>query len=143
MVNLSPQWRPRFDLGSGRAPGERNGYTLQFSWVSQVVLVVKNLPSSARDITDTGSIPGSGRSLRKKWQPAPVFLPGESHGQRDLAGYSPWGHRELDKTKATWHAHTVIFCPNSLHSFLLSLPQLSQRFFPKRKTDHLLSFFLF
>ena len=28
---------------------------------------------------------------RRKWQPTPVFLPGESHGQRSLAGYSPWG----------------------------------------------------
>ena len=30
---------------------------------------------------------------RKKWQPTPIFLPGKSHGQRSLAGYSPWGHR--------------------------------------------------
>ena len=30
---------------------------------------------------------------RRAWQPAPVFLPGDSHGQRSLAGYSPWGHR--------------------------------------------------
>ena len=30
---------------------------------------------------------------RKKWQPTPVFLPGKSHGQRSLAGYSPWGCR--------------------------------------------------
>ena len=29
----------------------------------------------------------------EKWQPMPVFLPGESHGQRSLAGYSPWGHK--------------------------------------------------
>ena len=35
-------------------------------------------------------------SWRKKWQPTPVFLPGKSLGQRSLAGYSPWGHRELD-----------------------------------------------
>ena len=33
---------------------------------------------------------------RKKWQPVPVYLPGESFGQRSLAGYSPWGHKELD-----------------------------------------------
>ena len=31
---------------------------------------------------------------RRKWQPTPVFLPGESHGQRSLAGYTPWGHTE-------------------------------------------------
>ena len=33
---------------------------------------------------------------RRKWQPAPVFLPGEFHGQRSLPGYSPWGRKELD-----------------------------------------------
>ena len=36
---------------------------------------------------------------RREWQPTPVFLPGESHGQRSLAGYSPWGHKESDKTE--------------------------------------------
>ena len=35
---------------------------------------------------------------RRKWQPTPVFLPGESHGQRSLAGYSPWGRKESDTT---------------------------------------------
>ena len=30
---------------------------------------------------------------RRKWLPSPVFLPAESHGQRSLAVYSPWGHR--------------------------------------------------
>ena len=38
---------------------------------------------------------------RRAWQPNPVFLPGESHGQRSLPGYSPWGHKELDTTEAT------------------------------------------
>ena len=33
---------------------------------------------------------------RREWQPTSVFLPGESHGQRSLAGYSPWGRKELD-----------------------------------------------
>ena len=31
---------------------------------------------------------------RRKWQPTPAFLPGESHGPRSLAGYSPWGHKK-------------------------------------------------
>ena len=35
---------------------------------------------------------------RRTWQPTPVFLPGESHGQRSLAGYSPWGRKELGMT---------------------------------------------
>ena len=36
---------------------------------------------------------------RRKWQPTPVFLAGEYHGQRNLAGYSPWGHKESDTTE--------------------------------------------
>ena len=36
---------------------------------------------------------------RKAWQPTPIFLPGESHGQRSLAGFSPWGHKDLDVTE--------------------------------------------
>ena len=38
---------------------------------------------------------------KRAWQPTPEFLPGESHEQRSLVGYSPWGHRELDLTEAT------------------------------------------
>ena len=37
--------------------------------------------------------------LGKEWQPTPVFLPGEFQGQRSLEGYSPWGHKELDRTE--------------------------------------------
>ena len=36
---------------------------------------------------------------RRKWQPTPVFLPGEFHGQRSLVGYSPWGRKESDTTE--------------------------------------------
>ena len=36
---------------------------------------------------------------RKKWQPTPVFLPGEFRGQRSLAGYSPWDLKELEVTE--------------------------------------------
>ena len=43
---------------------------------------------------------------RKKWQTTPVFLPGKCHGQRSLAGYSPWGHKELDMTEVTYHTWT-------------------------------------
>ena len=38
---------------------------------------------------------------RRKWQPAPVFLPGKPHGHRSLAGYSPKGRKESDMTKHT------------------------------------------
>ena len=36
---------------------------------------------------------------RRKWQPTPVFLPEKSHGQRSLAGYSPWGHQKSEPTE--------------------------------------------
>ena len=36
---------------------------------------------------------------RSKWQPTPVFLPGESHRGRSLVGYSPWGHKESETTE--------------------------------------------
>ena len=68
---------------------------------SQVALVVKNPPANARDTSQefdprVGKVP-----WRKVWQPSPVFLPGESNGQRSLMGYSPWGHKESDTTEAT------------------------------------------
>ena len=36
---------------------------------------------------------------RRKWQPTPVLLPGKSHGDRSLVGYSPWGRKESDMTE--------------------------------------------
>ena len=56
---------------------------------------------SACNAGDPCLIPGSGRSPgERKWLPTPVFWPGESHGQRSLEGYSPWGCKELDMTKS-------------------------------------------
>ena len=61
---------------------------------------------------------------KKKWQPTPVSLPGESHGQRNLAGYSPWGRRELDNTEAPEHHHISYinyheFIPPQIQVFVL------------------------
>ena len=53
--------------------------------------VVKNLPANAKD---AGLIPGLGRCPgEKNGNLTPIFLPGKSHGQRSLAGYSPRGCR--------------------------------------------------
>ena len=55
---------------------------------------------SACNIREPGSIPGLGRSPRRRdGLPSPVFWPGEFHRQRSLVGYSPWGRKELDKTE--------------------------------------------
>ena len=47
-------------------------------------------------------------SWRREWQPTPVFLPGEFHGQRSLVGCSLCGHKELDTTEQLTHIHTHI-----------------------------------
>ena len=63
---------------------------------SQVVLVVKNLPTNAGRYKKQGFDPWVRKiPWRRIQQPTPVFLPGKSHGQRSLAGYSPWGHKEF------------------------------------------------
>ena len=63
---------------------------MPFLGLSQVVLVVKNLPANAGDVRNASLIPGSGRSPGEgHGKPTSVFLPGESHGQRSLEGYSP------------------------------------------------------
>ena len=68
---------------------------------SQVALLVKNSPAKAgpeRHEFDpwVGKIPWG-----RAWQPTPIFLPGKFHGQRIVADYSPWGHKELDMTEVT------------------------------------------
>ena len=56
--------------------------------------------ASAYNSRDLGSITGWRRfPWRRKWQPTPVFLPGEVRGQRSLMGYSPWGRKESDTTE--------------------------------------------
>ena len=60
---------------------------------SQAVLAVKNLPSSAGDMEMQVQSLGWEDPLEKGMATTPVFLPGESHGQRSLAGYSPWGRK--------------------------------------------------
>ena len=65
----------------------QNGYVAQS---------VKNLPAVQETKFDSwvGKTP-----WRRKWQPTPLFLPGESHGLRSLVGCSPRGHKELDTTE--------------------------------------------
>ena len=71
--------------------------------------MVKNLPANAGDAGGFDpwvvKIP-----WRREWQPTPVFLHGESHGQRRLVGYSPWGYKELDTTEQLTHTHTHKYC---------------------------------
>ena len=72
---------------------------------SQVALVVKKeLTCKCRRHERWGFHPWVRKiPWRRAWQPTPLFLLGESHGQKSLVGYSPWGHKELDMTEATTH----------------------------------------
>ena len=75
---------------------------VSYVWASQVALVLKNLPANVGDGNRCRFDPWVGKiPWRRARQPTPVFLPGESHGQRSLAGSNPWSHTELDTTEAT------------------------------------------
>ena len=78
---------------------------------------------------DLGSIPGFDPWIgkipwRRKWQSTPVLLPGKSHGQRSLVGYSPWGRKESD-TAERLHL-TSVKCPKARLLQLL-IPGMSTR----------------
>ena len=78
-------------------------FFLHVVWASQVLLVVKKLPANEGSV---GLMPGFGRSPGgERGNPLQLFLPGESHGQRSLASYSPQGRKGLDTSKETQHAH--------------------------------------
>ena len=69
--------------------------------------------ASACNAGDLGSIPGSGRSPGEgNGNPLPVFLPGGSHGQRSLVGYSPQGRKESDTTERL-HLHLHLHLPST------------------------------
>ena len=71
----------------------------------------------------------------RKWQPTPVPLPGKSHGQRSLVGYSPWGRKESDRTEqlhfhfdktATKKLRHVRHFPHVISDFVTSAAVLNQ-----------------
>ena len=98
---------------------------------------------SACQAGDSSSIPGLGRSPgEEKWQLTPVFLPGESHGQRSLAGYSPRGHKWSDMPETlslpglyVWRPHSVSW----LLSVLLCACSCRRRSTPRRMGTEVVS----
>ena len=75
----------------------------------QVMQEVKNTTADEGDTRDVGSLTGLGRSPGEGMQPIPVFLAGESRGQRSLVGYSPQSRKQSNKTEATYHACVKTF----------------------------------
>ena len=77
---------------------------------------------SAWSAGDPGLIPESGRFLGKGMATTPLFLPGESHGQRSLAGYNPWACKAWDTTEQLTHTHTYTHASTlSVHRNAISL----------------------
>ena len=67
--------------------GSNSTYFMDMAF--QMVLVIENMPANVGDIREAASIPGLGRFPGGGHGNPLIFLPGESHGQRSLAGYSP------------------------------------------------------
>ena len=85
-------------------------------WASLVAQMVKNPPAMRE--TWVGKMP-----WRREQLPAPVFWPGESHGQRSLAGCCSWGHQELDTTE--WLSHTHAHTHTYAHTHRVCCTSLS------------------
>ena len=81
-------------LQGGNEDHPRCDMMLPSSAIGEEPACQSRIPKRSRFSPWVGKIP-----WRRAWQPTPVFLPGESHGQMSLACYSPWGHKELDTTE--------------------------------------------
>ena len=99
--------------GSGRSPGEGIGFTFHFHALEKEMATYSSvLAWRVPGTGEPGGLPSMGsHRVKHDWSdlaaPTPIFLPGENpHGQRSLAGYSPWGCKELDTTEATKHTRT-------------------------------------
>ena len=92
--------------------------------------VVKNPP--AGDARVLGLIPGWGGKIpwRRAQQPTPVFLPGKFHEQRNLAGYSPWGCKELYTTEPlSMHTRTHTHTHTHTNHFSIHLNVVNKLYF--------------
>ena len=94
-------------------------YYYHFIFFNLISDIWDHLPNSWITSIVTPLIPWS-----RKWQPSPVFLPGKFHGQRGLAGYSPWGHKNLDMTE---HAHTYTHTHTQPYNISLVREQFHRR----------------
>ena len=83
---------------------------------SRVAQMVKNLPA----MQEIGVQSLGQEDHLENGMETPVFLPGEFHGQRNLAGYSPWGCKESDKTEQPTHTLGAVFCFSCASVFFIS-----------------------
>ena len=94
--------------GPGSSPGKGTGYPLQYSWASLVVQMVKNPPAMQEtwvQSLDWEHSPGGQHDNL-----LPYSCLENSHGQRSLEGYSPWGRKESDTTEQLSTVHKGLTC---------------------------------
>ena len=98
--------------------------------------MVKNLPAMREPRLDpwVGKIP-----WRRKWQHTPVFWPGESHGQKSLVGYSPWGCKESDTTEQLALSLSPIYCRPAETAVFLFAPLFVPTAWPEGQRHEVLS----
>ena len=94
LVSYSPRGRKESDMTEHACvyadwPRDRN------IWTSWMALVEKNPPANSGDVRCGFNLWVRESLWRRVWQLTPVFLPGESHGQRSLVGYSLWGQKRV------------------------------------------------
>ena len=98
---------------SGRYPGEGKGYPLQYSGAWRIPWTVHGVAKSM----------GS-QTIRHHWVTFtftfPVFLPGNFHGQRSLAGHSPWGHKRVRQDLAHTCKHNSICSLNDCNQLVMN-----------------------
>ena len=94
---------------------------LPYTRASQVALVVKNSTANAEEIRDSGLFPGLGRIPGGgHGHPLQYSCLENPHGQRNLGGYSPWGHKESDMTERPTHFVPYTATPLEFLFFSLS-----------------------
>ena len=103
---VMPKWvpwlgKPRTRRKKAMAPHSRT-VAWKIPWMEEPGRLQSMGPLRVRHDWVTSPSLSTFMHCRRKWQPTPVFLPGESHGRRSLVGCNPWGRTESDTTEATW-----------------------------------------
>ena len=115
---VTPSWvqsnrKPQLET-SGKKTGPAPFLAESWNWLHPSTFVLKAQPRASLGRVTAGSCPEELcvtvlEDLVRKWHPTPVFLPGKSHGWRNLVDYSPYGHKESDMTEQL-HFHSISIC---------------------------------
>ena len=77
---------------------EKKNTVFVFLFIASIIIRASLVAQTVKNLPAVWEMP-----WRRLWLPSPGFLPGKCHGQRSLAGYSPWGHEEPDMTEQLTH----------------------------------------